>query len=290
MKYDKIEKIGNSLIQHGKSNDRIYLMKLGNDSPPEIIDELHQLAREKNYTKIFSKIPKRAYPEFKSRGFIKEAEIPGFYSNREDACFLSRFIEEERAELSRDEANTIKTNIQLAQEKSGNPKPVAKKAAYRIDILGPDQAVELAELYRAVFRTYPFPIYEPQYLKDTMEQNVIYFGLFHSGKLIAASSAEMDTAGRNAEMTDFATLPSERGNNISVRLLKAMEEEMHRQEIHTLYTIARAFSPGMNITFAKMEYEFAGTLVNNTNIAGQIESMNVWYKKTGTGLPADSRQ
>jgi hypothetical protein len=45
-----------------------------------------------------------------------------------------------------------------------------------------------------------------------------------------------------------------------------------------LYTIARAISVGMNITFARCGYDFGGTLVNNTQIAGRIESMNVWYK------------
>ncbi len=35
---------------------------------------------------------------------------------------------------------------------------------------------------------------------------------------------------------------------------------------------------GMNITFAKTGYTYAGTLINNTNISGRLESMNVWYK------------
>jgi hypothetical protein len=48
----------------------------------------------------------------------------------------------------------------------------------------------------------------------------------------------------------------------------------------TLYTIARSHSAGMNITFAKKGYLFGGTLINNTDISGKIESMNVWYKKT----------
>ena len=34
----------------------------------------------------------------------------------------------------------------------------------------------------------------------------------------------------------------------------------------------------MNITFARQDYVLAGTLVNNTNISGSLESMNVWYK------------
>jgi hypothetical protein len=34
----------------------------------------------------------------------------------------------------------------------------------------------------------------------------------------------------------------------------------------------------MNITFAKLGYRYGGRLINNTNISGSIESMNVWYK------------
>jgi hypothetical protein len=34
----------------------------------------------------------------------------------------------------------------------------------------------------------------------------------------------------------------------------------------------------MNITFAKNGYEFCGTLTNNTDISGGLESMNVWFK------------
>jgi len=35
----------------------------------------------------------------------------------------------------------------------------------------------------------------------------------------------------------------------------------------------------MNITFAKQGYQYAGCLVNNSNICGSIESMNVWYRQ-----------
>jgi putative beta-lysine N-acetyltransferase len=88
----------------------------------------------------------------------------------------------------------------------------------------------------------------------------------------------MDKENRNAEMTDFATLPEHLGNGLAVHLLNFMEPEMQKRGIATLYTIARAISPGMNITFAKCGYIFGGTLINNTQISGSIESMNLWYK------------
>ncbi|MEZ4485255.1 MAG: hypothetical protein R2864_11955 [Syntrophotaleaceae bacterium] len=35
----------------------------------------------------------------------------------------------------------------------------------------------------------------------------------------------------------------------------------------------------MNITFAKHGYSYGGTLTNNTQISGDLESMVVWYKR-----------
>lgn len=79
-------------------------------------------------------------------------------------------------------------------------------------------------------------------------------------------------------MTDFATLPDWRGHGLAAPLLFHMENEIGKKGIKTAYTIARSASAGMNITFAKLGYCYAGRLKNNTNISGSIESMNIWYK------------
>lgn len=111
-----------------------------------------------------------------------------------------------------------------------------------------------------------------------MQTHIIYFGAEIDGKLIALASAEMDREAAHVEMTDFATLPEQAGHNLSLHLLQQMEQAMQEEKMHTAYTIARAASPAMNITFARAGYTFAGRLKNNTNISGNIESMNVWYK------------
>ena len=111
-----------------------------------------------------------------------------------------------------------------------------------------------------------------------MDDDVVYFGVWHDASLAALSSCEIHSGESNAEMTDFAALPHHRGQNLALHLLGRMEEELAWRRIGVAYTIARANSFGMNITFAKAGYAFAGTLTNNTNISGQIESMNVWYK------------
>ena len=56
----------------------------------------------------------------------------------------------------------------------------------------------------------------------------------------------------------------------------ALVQAMRERGLQTAFTIARAYSAGMNITFAKHGYQFGGTLTSNTNISGKIESMNIW--------------
>ncbi len=111
-----------------------------------------------------------------------------------------------------------------------------------------------------------------------MQNHVAYFGAEFDHQLAALASSEMDAENQNVEMTDFATLPPYRGGSLSVVLLEKMESVVQNQSMKTAYTIARAVSVGMNITFARAGYIFSGTLVNNTNISGKVESMNVWYK------------
>ena len=66
---------------------------------------------------------------------------------------------------------------------------------------------------------------------------------------------------------------------LATHLLAKMEKAIRRIGIKTAFTIARAYSFGMNITFAKHGYTYAGPLVNNTQISGDLQSMNVWHKR-----------
>ena len=139
----------------------------------------------------------------------------------------------------------------------------------------------MGSIYDEVFPTYPFPIGDPSYLRETMQSHVEYFGLEKDGNLVALSSAETDESASNVEMTDFATLRQWRNQGLALCLLSEMEQAMSEAKFSTAYTIARAISAGMNITFAKMGYQYGGRLINNTNISGTIESMNVWHKQLG---------
>ncbi|HNT67069.1 MAG TPA: putative beta-lysine N-acetyltransferase [bacterium] len=275
---DKIEKIDRSLVQHGKENDRLYLIKMDHTDYPEIITKVDAFSQEKSYGKIFAKVPTWAVQAFHQHRFIKEAFIPRFFRGHTGTYFMSKYLKKKRRQTSEDERQQIAEILRIARAKMQTD-PDLPTVNFVFRVLGEYDCEALAELYQQVFPSYPFPIFDPDYLIETLRSHVIYFGAFLDDKLIAASSAETDPASANAEMTDFATLPDFRGHKLALHLLQRMEEEMQARSFKTLYTIARALSPGMNITFAKNGYNFGGTLINNTHIAGKIESMNVWYKR-----------
>lgn len=282
MSTDTIEQLAHSTIQHGKVNDRIYLMHLASLDFQNMPEKLVDLALSQGYSKIFAKLPASARPSFDKAGFVLEACIPGFYASENDGLFMSRFFNEQRMQSTTKQRNTEVLVCCRERQKGIGIASKDLPDAYHLRQCTADDVQEMARLYAQVFPTYPFPIDQPQYLLDTMLSHVAYFGIWNAqGRLVALSSAEIDYKSLSAEMTDFATLSDERGKALATVLLKAMEDAMPSYKINMAYTIARAPSFGMNITFAQMGYIFGGQLINNTNIAGGFEDMNVWYKELG---------
>jgi putative beta-lysine N-acetyltransferase len=274
---DVIEQRSSAIIQHGPLSQRVYLMKLSRAEPQVIIPELKTLARKKGYTKIFAKVPQPKVSPFKEAGYRVEAQVPGFFRGQETACFLGYYLNPKR-QVARDKGK-LDTVLSIAKAKTRRPySPKPAPAKLTLKKCSPQDAPAMSRLYRKVFPSYPFPIEDPEYIKQTMRTHVQYYAFVSNGQLLALSSAEMDLTQKNVEMTDFATLPPYRGQGLAVQLLKHMETQMAAQGMATAYTIARAVSPGMNITFARQAYQYNGRLINNTHISGQIESMNVWSK------------
>ncbi len=273
---DSIERLGKSIIQHGKYNDRIYLMKLVRDDFPVIVKELDGLAKSRHYSKIFAKVPAFAKDILVENGYDIEAYVPGFFNGDEDAYLMSKYLSLRRRYIYA--KNVLDEVLIRARSKLADQTITSLPAGYRCDLLSTSEVFKMAKLYRRVFTTYPFPIYDPDYLLKTMARDVTYFGIYQGDQIVALASSEVDIDSKNVEMTDFATLPEHRGHGFAVYLLREMEGAMRKRGAITAYTIARATSYGINATFAKMGYQYGGTLVNNTNISGNLESMNVWYK------------
>lgn len=272
---DKIEIINGSLIQHGKNNDRIYIMKINTGDTDTLIKSVNELAALNKYSKIFAKIHASQKDDFLKDGYKEEARIENYFNGVSDALFMTKYLSDKRAVLKN--KPEIESVIQIAKNKKNTD---LKKTLINFEIIKCSKlhSRQMSELYKSVFKTYPFAIDDPGYIEKTMDENIIYFAAVKNEKIIALSSCETDIKSQSAEMTDFATDPEYAGNGIALELLKVMETNMIKNNIITVYTIARAVSAPMNITFARNGYSYSGTLINNTNISGSIESMNVWVK------------
>jgi putative beta-lysine N-acetyltransferase len=276
MHSDVVMDRGNSRIQHGPNNNRVYIMKLAPEDIPDIIRYADDLARKENYTKIFVKLPESSVEVFASDGYVTEATVPFFFHGRETAVFMAKYLDLNRQETR--DTTLIGDVLSAAFGTVGER--VAAEAPHGFSLMHAHagDAEDIAELYRLVFKTYPFPVFDPDFIRESMQGDTRYFVIKKSRQLVAVASCEIDPESRNAEVTDFATLPEYRGRGFAGILLHTMEAEMKKEGILLAYTIARAISRPINATFAGAGYQYGGLLANNTNICGSMESMNVWYK------------
>ena len=274
MSQDRIKTIGQSRIQYGPLSDRVYLMQLASGEAETVIAEMRKMAQAEGYTKLFAKIPSRSAAVFMEAGFEIEARIPDFYARGDAALFVSRFRCEKRRRPSDAERIRKVREAALRRAGAGIRRPLPDDC--ELLVMNANSAPQMAALYRRVFESYPFPIFDPDFIRRSMDENFSYVGILYEATLIALASAER--AGSGVEMTDFATDPAHRRGSLAAHLLDAMEANARQDGVKTAFTIARAVSYGINIMFARAGYTFGGTLVNNTNISGRVQSMNIWYK------------
>jgi putative beta-lysine N-acetyltransferase len=265
-----------SVLSHDSESNRVYLMHLHPDDFPGIIPELESLVKLHKYTKLFAKVPSRFAPAFLDAGYCIEASIPRFFKGVEDVFFLVKYYDENRR---LPEPGLLQDLQQLMLMPRNTSLPTLAED-FRLRQLESIDAPAMVEVFNEVFESYPFPIFETGFLiKSMLDDGTRYYGIFDKDKLVAVSSAECDDVEANAEMTDFAVLPGYRGKRFAVHLLHFMEQELKKADFHTVYTISRLHSLSMNKTFYNRGYSYSGTLLKNTQIAGKIESMNVWYKQ-----------
>jgi putative beta-lysine N-acetyltransferase len=268
---------GGTVIQHGPLNDRVYLMKLGTSPAEFSFEKAEALAREHGYSKIVAKVPASERELCVERGYTVEAVVPGFFNGGEDCYFYARYLDPARRDTP--DADIIGDVLETALSRLQERWSCLPPCGFEIRPAKAEDVPALAALYGCVFETYPFPIHDPGYLRQTMKTHIRYYCAIREGRIVAASSAEIDRDSDSVEMTDFATHPSYRGMGMCSALLERMEGDMQHEGIRMAYTIARAVMYPINITFAHAGYRYGGTLLNNTNICGSFESMNVWYKK-----------
>ncbi len=266
-----------SRIAINPDGKRVYLISLHADDLPVITDYLDKISASYGLTKIFVKVRSKFNPLFCQSGYTMEAFVPGYYNGQEDAFFMAKYFDDERR-LPEKEALRLFQEMLIKAIGKDIKQIKPPKTLYKVRLLNENHAEEITSIFKCVFKTYPFPVFDSQYLIQTMQEGTRYYGIFQKNELIAVSSAECDERHQSAEMTDFAVLPAFRGKRLALVMLDHMERDLYNLGYIALFTIARLHELSMNKTFLNAGYNYSGTLTKNTQIAGKIESMNVWYK------------
>jgi beta-lysine N6-acetyltransferase len=257
-------------------NRRLKVVSYEAEDYGAMLKRLAYLAESNDFDKIFLKAGRDDFQQFLSHGYMMEGVLR-YYFKGDDAYVLSRFSSAERVQSEQllEEAQLIEKLIYESGERREHQLPTE----CRVIRAGIADIPDLVGIYRCVFETYPSPLTNPDYVEATMKRNVIYRLVKHGGQALAAASAEMNHKHSNAEMTDCATIPEAQGRGLVQLLLLELEGDLRAQGICSAYTLARGLSYGMNRAFFRLGYEFSGRLINNCDIFGQFEDMNIWVKR-----------
>lgn len=241
----------------------------------EVKESLEKMALEKQCDKIIFYSKEDEVDCLNQVDCEKEGLIHGFFQG-EDAHIYSLFLNEERNqpvawEQEQKVMEIIKQNQKEALELELPDEFTLRSAQI-------DDAPRMAKLYDDVFETYPTPINQAEFIEEMMNDHVYFTIVEHQGELISACSADVFPAFNAAEMTDCATLPEYRGKGLLSQQFIHLERKMEDLGVQTLFSYSRAVSVGMNLINARHGYKYGGRMIQNSNISGRLEDMNIWVK------------
>ena len=256
-------------------NKRVKLHQYPSGQMAELDDLMRKQAEEIDASKIIIYAKKADVAQWQSYGYVLEGRIDGFFRG-ENAYLLSLFLTPERGTSTAPEL--AEENLKISLAKAGTGVSRTLPPGYSIREAAEADAEELARLYGLVFATYPTPMDDPAYVARTMREGTCYLVVEQGGEIACAASAEVSARFGSAEMTDCATHPAHAGKGLLQPVFLALEQKMEEAGIYFLYSLTRAQSPGMNVTAAKMGYQYRGRLINNCTIFSGFEDMNIWVK------------
>ncbi|PKM82735.1 MAG: putative beta-lysine N-acetyltransferase [Firmicutes bacterium HGW-Firmicutes-14] len=257
------------------TNERIKVLDYKGPSIPFLADYLNYLAQENGFGKIVLVAREGDWDNFISRGYILEGFIKNYFRGENGYCLSRFFGMERRISPAIEEEDEILQKI-LAHPVNSSLKEIHRD--YRLRQGTAEDIPMLVDLFTSVFPSYPTPLNRPEYLEQVIGEKAYFMVIEHHGRIISAASGEINHDHLAAEITDCATLPNYRGQGLMSYLVQALEKELGDMHIRTFYSLSRARSYGINLVFHRLGYVFSGRLINNCDIMGQFEDMNLWVK------------
>ncbi len=262
-------------VVHDPRNERL---KLLGANANQLVHFRNLLAESSQIGKVTAYAIKGQKTLWESLGFRREGTIQGYFRDGSDASIWASYPKKERAQEP--DRHQHESSLKTAQAKELLSE-VRLPPGYTTRVVTPDEADKVADLMRSIFPVYPTPL-----TTEAIRQQ-IFSGASHfrcvcdaEGECVAVASAEFDHARLNAEMTDCATRPDQRGRGLMAFLVHRLERDVFlRHNIEDFYSLARAQETAMNCVFKKLGYAYQGRLINNCRMPSGWESMHIWCKR-----------
>lgn len=260
-------------------NQRLRVLEYSASDVTEMVMALRALADANGFDKILVMASHDDWQAFLRFGYVLEAVLEYFHAGV-DAFVVSKFRSQERLSSPNLMEEILLIEQIVGERAVGHVRELPE--GYRVRLAERDDIPALLRLYRMIFESYPSPLGHASYLEHVFQRDSLFAVCVDegagAGEIVAAASAELTPGKRAAELTDCATMPAARGKGLMSRILLRLEEELCRREYICAYTMARARSYGMNSVFHQLGYEFTGRLINNCDIYGAYEDMNIWVR------------
>lgn len=235
------------------------------------LKKIIHFASKEYLSKVICNCDIKFFEYFVDVGFQLEGKIDSYFKGR-DAFIMSYFISINKIKHSNHE------NRELLLKQNLNTK---NKFVYNVNNLKyfiRDANKNDIKQMIALFSKCSSLIYNEEYLKKTMNETVLYKVAVDNDKIICIASANMDKKNLNAEITTCITDPNYMDKGILSDIIHFLELDLKRKKFITVYSLSRAINPTINFVLNKHNYKFRGRLINNCNIYGNFEDMNIWVK------------
>lgn len=255
-------------------NERIKILKCKNMSADNL-QKVVEFAQDNKIGKIISNCLTEDWEHYIESGFELEGFIEGYFKGKVALC-MSYFSDENRKKII--DYNEKELIVKDCLKKSEPFSFVKNKHNYTIRDANENDVKDMVSLFSEVFSSYPSPVYDEEYIKKTMRNKILYKVAVFEDKVVGIVSADMDRENLNAEITDCVTSTEHRCKGITSNIIHNLEKDLKSMGFVTLYSLSRAINVGVNKVFSKHNYAYNGRLVNNCNICGSFEDMNIWVK------------
>ena len=256
-------------------NRRLKVLDYKAEDYEAMVLKLRFLAEANKFDKVWITANDKDWEEFLKHGYVLEG-ILRYHNRGRDSYFVSKFRSQRRMQSKHLMKEILTIESIMGRKVREAPRPLP--SGYTADYARERDVDGMLKLYRQVFKTYPSPLTYREYLMSILHRDSIFRVIRRGGTPVAVASAELDPAHQSAELTDCATHPDERGKGLMSIILHSLENDLRRRSYRCAFTLARAQSYGMNAAFHSLGYEFNGRLVNNCDIYGSFEDMNLWSK------------